>query len=162
MRFPALLLLLGLAACGSRQIAGTSGPEPADVPEDMAQAIGGAIEQYRQAYEVHSVEALAGLYTRDLDLTLIYQGRRHQGWTQVESFLSARLEGATKVRMVIKELTVQPLGAEAAVASASLETTIGDDSTTVTENGALTLVFRNIAGKWMVVAEHFSYPPRAS
>ncbi len=64
--------------------------------------------------------------------------------------------------MVVSDLRVQELGATAALATARLESTIGDDSSTVTEKGHLTLVFQKIDGAWLVVAEHFSYPTGSS
>lgn len=162
MPLPALLLLFVLAACGARSVGPVDDPAPTEVAEDVAAAIAGAVEQYQQAYEVRSQEALAALYQQDLDLILIYQGRAHRGWTQVKDFLESRLTGATKVRINIKDLIVQELGPASAMATAKMETTIGDDATSVTEKGELSLVFRKIGDKWKVVAEHFSYPTGAS
>lgn len=162
MPLPALLLLFVMAACGARSVGPVDDPAATEVTEDVAKAVEGALEQYRQAYEVRSLEALGALYQQDLDLVLIYQGRSHRGWTQVEAFLANRLAGASKVRINIKDLAVQELGPTSAMATAKMETTIGDDATTVTEKGELSLVFRKIGDKWMVVAEHFSYPTGAS
>ena len=128
------------------------------VPRDTARAIEGAIEQYRQAYEVHSAEALGEMFAHDLDVISVYQGRTYQGWTQIQVEQKKRFKDATKVRMIITNLSIQSLGDDAAVATAGLERTIGDDATTVTERGSLTLVFRKTAGRWMIATEHFSYP----
>lgn len=134
----------------------------APAADDSARAIEGVVEQYRQAYEVRSLEALGLLYSQDLDLVVVFQGRAHRGWSQVEEFLAQRLEGATKVRMVIKDLSIQPLSPSSAVASATLESSIGDDAATVTERGTLTLVLRKVGEGWKLVSEHFSYPTGAS
>lgn len=157
-RIVLLLLASSAFACGSRAVGEVSEPTSSVVTEDIAKAIEGAVEQYRQAYEVRSPEALSALYRQDLDLKLVFQGRLHEGWTQVETFLAARLAGASKVRMVVSDLRVQELGAMAALATARLESTIGDDASTVTEKGVLTLVFQKTSGSWLIVAEHFSYP----
>ena len=162
MRLVSVLAVIALlGACGAaqpKQVEQPTPPVPEAVPEDVARAIEGAVEQYRQAYEVHSPEALAGLYTHDLDVIMVYQGRIHQGWSQIEAAQRKRLQDASKVRMVISNLSIHALGTAVAVATAGLERSIGDDATTTTERGALTLVFRKIEDRWMVVAEHFSYP----
>lgn len=158
MRMVGLLVVALLNACGAGQARQVGQPAPEAVPEDVARAIEGAVEQYKQAYEVRSLEALGALYTHDLDVVSVYQGRTHQGWSQVEADLRMRLQDATKVRMVIKDLSIQALGSDVAVATAGLERSIGDDATTMTERGALTLVFRKIDDRWMLVTEHFSYP----
>jgi uncharacterized protein (TIGR02246 family) len=134
-------------------------PTPALAPESVA-SIEGVVEQYRQAYEVGSAEALAALYSQDLDLVLVYQGQEHRGWTAVQTFLAGRLEGASSVRMSVKDVTIRELGEGAAVVTARRESSIGDGSVTVSENGMLTLALQNQQGRWMVVAEHFSYPTR--
>lgn len=133
-------------------------PVAEPVPADVARAIEGAVEQYRQAFEVVSPEALSELYTHNLDVVMVHQGRAHLGWSQIEAAHRARFQDVTKVRMVISSLSIQALGDEVAVATAGLESSIGDDATTTTEKGMVTLVFRKIEDRWMVVAEHFSYP----
>lgn len=159
---PILALLLGLSvgACGSRQPAAVETPAPVEVPSDVRDAITEAVEHYRQAHEEHSPESLASIYTRGLDVTVVAQGRSYRGWTQVEAYLHRRIGAATKVRVAIRELSVVELGSDVALAHARLESTIGDDVTTVTERGVVTLMFRKVEERWKVVAEHFSYPGR--
>lgn len=161
MRLSCLVLLLALGACGSQAPLEPKEPMAAPLPEDVETGITGAIEQYRQSYQVRSPEALAALYDHSLDLVVVFQGRAHLGWSQVETFLQGRLQGASKVRMTIKDLHIQSLAPGSAVASAGLETTIGDEATSVTERGTLTLAFRSVDGVWKIVSEHFSYPTSA-
>lgn len=144
------------AGCGAKAPK-VQEPVQAAVPENVARAIEGAVEQYRQAYEVHSVDALGEIFIHNLDAVSVYQGRAHYGWSQIQADQGKRLKDVTKVRMTITDLSIQALGPDTAVASAGLERTIGDDSSTVTERGALTLVFHKIEDRWMVAAEHFSY-----
>ncbi len=158
MRCVALLAVAFLnTACGS-QPPKVEEPVALAVPQDVARAIEGAVEQYKQAYEVNSVEALGELFIHDLDVVSVYQGRIHLGWTQVEADHRMRLQDVTKIRLVITNLSIQSLGESSAVVTAGLERTMGDDSATTTERGALTLVFRKIENRWMVATEHFSYP----
>jgi uncharacterized protein (TIGR02246 family) len=162
MQLPAALLVaFFIIACGGqpRQV-GKPAVEP--VPVDVARAIEGAVEQYRQAFEVVSPEALGELYTHDLDVVMVHQGRAHLGWSQIAAAQRQRFQDVTKARMVISSLSIQALGEEVAVATANLESTIGDDATTTTEKGVVTLVFRKVEDRWMVVSEHFSYPTGAS
>ncbi len=151
-----------MSACGSRAVGPVQEPTTNEPGEDVVKAVQGAVEQYRQAYEVHSVEALAAIYSHDLDLSLVYQGRLFRGWSQVEAHLAERLSGASKVRMTIKDTSVQDLGGSSALATTSLEITVGDDATSVTETGTLSLIFQKSGDNWLVVAEHFSYPTGAS
>ncbi len=162
MRWVSLLAVAFLNGFCGGQAPKVEEPALAPVPVDVARAIEGAVEQYRQSYEVNSLEALGQLYVRSLDVVSVYQGKTFQGWSQVEADQRKRLQGATKVRMVIADLSIQALGTEVAVATARLERTIGDDATTVTERGTVNLVFHNVEGKWLVVAEHFSYPTKSS
>lgn len=162
MRFATLLLTFALTACGgSRPMAEVQSPTP-ELPQDQVAAIEGVVEQYRQAYEVVSLEALEGLYSQDLDLVLVYQGKEHRGWTSVQAFLTERLAGASSVRMGMKDVSIRDLGPGVAVVSARRESSIGDGAVTVTETGILTLVVQNQQGRWMVVAEHFSFPTSRS
>ena len=151
-----------LASCaGSRPEAAVAEPM-AEVPDDKRAVIEGVLEQYRQAYEIAGIEALAELYSQDLDLVLVYQGQKHQGWTAVSEYLVKRLAGATTVRMSMKDVVIHEVGDVGALVTATRETSMGDGSVTVTDRGVLTLVLRNQDGRWMVVAEHFSYPTSRS
>jgi uncharacterized protein (TIGR02246 family) len=158
MRWVSLLAVAFLNSfCGGRATK-VEAPVSAVVPVDVARAIEGGVEQYRQAYEVRSVEALGELFIRDLDVASVYQGKIHQGWSQIQADQVLRLQDATKVRVIVTDLNIQALGDEVAVATAGLERTIGDDATTTTERGALTLVFHKQDERWMIASEHFSYP----
>jgi ketosteroid isomerase-like protein len=162
MRWVSLLAVAFLnGSCGG-QAPKVAEPIAAPVPVDVARAIEGAVEQYRQAYEVRSLEGLAQLYARGLDVVTVYQGKTFQGWSEVKADQGRRLQDATKVRLVITDLSIQALGVDVAVATAGLERTIGDDATTTTERGTLTLVFHRVDTKWLVAAEHFSYPTKSS
>ena len=133
-------------------------PLAAPVPTDVRRAIEGAVEQYRQAYEVQSLDGLGNLFVHDLDVVSVYQGQVYQGWSQIKADQTRRLQDATKVRMVITDLNIQALGTEVAVATAGLERNIGDDATTTTARGTVTLVFHKSEERWKIASEHFSYP----
>lgn len=155
-----LVFALWFSACGARgrntQVAAPAAPT---LGADAVAAIKGAVEKYRQALEVHSPEALAGIYVHELDLAVIHQGNWLRGWSAVEAYLSQRLSEGKKVRVMVRDLQIVALGEDAAVAHAQVETNIGDDSATITERGVLTLVFQRRNDTFQIVAEHFSQTP---
>ena len=125
---------------------------------DIDAEIGAAVADYKKAYESRALESISQLYEPGLDGTLVYQGKLFSGLSQVQSFVGKRLENATQVRMLVGDLRVRNLGKGTAMASFNVETTIGDDSVSVTEKGLSTLVYRKEADKWVIALEHFSYP----
>ena len=62
-------------------IAGCPAPKPSETtpaafatPKEVVAAAKGVIEQWRQAYEVKSFDALAKLYSHDIDLVVVQDG----------------------------------------------------------------------------------------
>src|SRR6185503_20510441 len=84
MKPTGLALVAALAAGGC---------PPRSTPPTVAPALGltadvtGAIEQWRQAYEVRSMDALARLYSRDPSLAIVQDGTRQLGWAAIEPAL---------------------------------------------------------------------------
>ncbi len=157
MRHAALLaIVLGLAGCPSPKPAETT-PAASATPKEVVAAARGTIEQWRQAYEVKSFDALAKLYAHDLDLVVVQDGLPFQGWSTVEPVLRERLAKAKEIHVRLKDVTVASLGPTAAAALATMTREVSDGVTTVTENGALTLVLRRGADGWQIVQEHYSY-----
>jgi len=118
----------------------------------------GTIEQWRQAYEVRSFDALAKLYAHDKDLVIVQDGTPIVGWTSgIEAMLRDRLAKAKDVHVTLKQVSVTSIAPTVAVAAATMTREISDGVTTVKENGALTLVLRHNADGWVIVQEHYSY-----
>lgn len=158
----ALTLVLGVACAALGGCAGAA-PAPAiasPVPGAMDAAVRGTIEQWRQAYEVRSVEALSALYSREPDVVVAQQGGIARGWTAVEAALSERLGRATQVHVRLKDLAVSALGEYGAAAVANMTREVSDGVTTVTEEGILTLALRRSSSSWSIVSEHYSYAVR--
>jgi len=156
---PALLLALALApACGNRAPAPVA---PAIVatptPEEVVTAGKGLIEEYRQAYEVRSADALSGLYAHTLDVVLVQQGKEWAGWTDVRNYLKELLQHATEIHLTLSDVTVTALGDDASTVVAGVRREVSDGTTTVTTEGVLTLALRRKGGKWLITTEHFSY-----
>lgn len=151
-----LLLLALLVGCPHPNGAETAASKPA-TPKDVVTAVRGAIEAWRQAYEVRSIDSLAKLYAHDLDLVVVQEGTPVNGWTAVEAMLRDRLARAKDIHVRLKDVQVASLSLDIATAVATMTREIGDGTTTVTENGALTIVVHNGGDGWRIVAEHYSY-----
>ena len=116
------------------------------------------VEQWRQAYEARSVDALAKLYAQNADTVLVLDGLPTFGWQAIEQTLRAKLAHAKQVHVRLKDLTVVSFAPTVAGVTATMTREIGDEVTTVTENGGLTLVLeRDADGGWKIVSEHYSY-----
>ena|SRR5688572_29804470 len=164
LRLPALLIAtftaLGGAACGGG--GGKGGTTPSGPASgDAFAAVFRAVEQWRQGWEVRSLEALAPLYRQDGNTVVVYQGRPHVGWPQAQNFLRQTVEGAKNVHLTLEEGQVTSIGAGGATYSARLLREISDGVLTVTDEGFLTMTFARASGgdRWEIVSEHYSYAP---
>ena len=160
MRTATILAFLLVSACGSRQAAPVAPASIEDLAvEDVAAALEKAAADYKSVYESKDLDAITGLYQDGLDAGLVFQGKAYLGTTHLRAFIASRLEGATTLRMNLSDLVVVATGTSSGLVNASVEITIGDDAVSVTEKGALTLVYHKVDGQWRVLFEHFSYPP---
>jgi ketosteroid isomerase-like protein len=151
----ALALAMALTGCLGKA-ADTTPVAPA-TPSEVTAAGKGAIEQWRQAYEVKSFDALAKLYVRSPDTVLVLDGVPMIGWKSIEPMLRDKLARAKEIHIRLKDVSVMSLAPTIASAVATMTREISDGITTVTENGALTLVFEKTHDGWQIVAEHYSY-----
>jgi ketosteroid isomerase-like protein len=126
-------------------------------PKEVVSGARATIEQWRQAYQVKSFDALAKLYVKSLELVVVQDGQPLVGWTSVEGMLKDRFARYKEVQIRLKDIQVTALDGTSAVATASMTRELGDGVTTVTESGALTVVLRKEGDLWTIVAEHYSY-----
>ncbi len=152
-----LVVALVLGAAGCPRGGGDTTPKAPLTPKEVVAGARATIEQWRQAYEVRSFEALAKLYAHELDLVVVQDGVPLVGWTSVESTLQDRLARTKEIHIRLKDIQVTALGPTAATATAAMTRELGDGVTTVTESGALTVVLRKDADIWLIVTEHYSY-----
>jgi ketosteroid isomerase-like protein len=148
----ALVAALAAGGCPPRSTA-----PPVAPPVGLTDGVKGAIEQWRQAYEVRSMDALARLYSHDPGLAIVQDGARQLGWAAIEPALRGTLERAGAIRVRITELQVAALDAGAAVATGLMRRESTDGATTVTESGVVTLALRKGDTGWVIASEHFSY-----
>jgi uncharacterized protein (TIGR02246 family) len=152
----ALLAVLAAGGCPPRATT-PAAEQVAEPPADVLAMVLGTIEQWRQAYEVRSMDALARLYAHETGLTVVTNGTLQVGWVSIEAALGARIAHATAIRVRIKDPQVIALGPAAAVATAAMAREVTEGATTAAENGVVTLVLRRDDAGWVIVAEHYSY-----
>ncbi|HUS30731.1 MAG TPA: nuclear transport factor 2 family protein [Kofleriaceae bacterium] len=145
---------LALAGC-PRGSAPT--PTHPSTPKETVAGARATVEQWRQAYQVKSFDALAKLYVQSLELVVVQDGSPLVGWTSVEGMLKDRFARYKDVQIRLKDIQVVALDGTSAVATASMTRELGDGVTTITESGALTVVLRKEGDLWLIVAEHYSY-----
>jgi ketosteroid isomerase-like protein len=150
------LAVIAALGCGGRRRA-PGGPSAPDTPPDVVEATRGAVERWRKAYEVRSVEELGKLYAHDKDTTIVQEGHAHTGWPAVEAMLKDRLAKATAVHVRLDNVSIAAVGTDSARAVAAMRRELGDGTVTLTETGTLTLVLRREGEGWVIVLEHFSY-----
>lgn len=149
-----LLVVLLVAGCPR---GGARSPAPPPTPKSVVTSARGAIEQWRQAYEVRSFDALAKLYAHDPELVVIQDGVPMIGWSSVENLLEDRLARFKDIRVRLKDVHVRSLAPDAAVATAVMSRELSDGVTTINESGALTIVLSKTGDAWRIVTEHYSY-----
>jgi ketosteroid isomerase-like protein len=169
VRLPTLFLalVLGLAALGAigcqpkrGSTTSPSGGVGAPTPTEVVASGKQAIEQYRQAFEVRSLEALDSLYEHVDSLVVVQQGTATVGWAALEPRLTAMFANATDIRVTTKDVTVTALGSDGAVVNATMSREISDGVTRLEDRGPITLVLRRVGDGWRIVSEHYSYAPR--
>jgi ketosteroid isomerase-like protein len=145
-----------LGGCTKGKSAEVVGPS-ASTPKDVVAAAKATIEKWRQAYEIRSVDALSELYAKDVDLVVVQEGTAYLGWSSVQAMLKDRLTRADTIRVRLKDMQVLLLAPDVAFAVATMTRELGDNVTTVTETGTLTLVLRKQGPAWLITSEHYSY-----
>jgi ketosteroid isomerase-like protein len=157
MRHAAILVVaLALGACPRSKSDDTTPVRP-ETPKEVIAGARGTIEKWRQAYQVRSFETLSSLYAHGNDLVVVQDGQQLVGWSSVEAMIKDRIERFPKITIRLKDIQVASLGPTAATATAGMTREVGDDTTTVTESGALTVVLRKDGDAWVIVAEHYSH-----
>lgn len=151
------LVLLAAVLAGCPRGGGDTTPARPLTSKEVVSAARATIEQWRQAYEVRSLDALAKLYAHDIELVVVQEGLPIVGWKSVEAMLKDRIARYKKITVRLKDIQVQSLAPSAAVATAAMTREVGDDVTTITEYGALTIVLRKQGESWLIVTEHYSF-----
>ena len=153
----AIAVVASMAACPSPKTSETT-PVANATPAEVIAAGKATVEQWRQAYEVRSFDALAKLYAHEPGLVVVIDGLPIVGWTSgVEAMVHDRVTKAKEIHVKLKDVSVNALGATGATVVATMTREVSDGVTTVTEQGALTLVLRRGADGWQIVQEHYSY-----
>ncbi len=148
-------MLLALATgCPAK---GPDAPTAPTTPNDVVVAAKATVEQWRQGYEVRSVDALSKLYAHDLDVVLVTEGTALTGWKSIEASLRDKLSRAGAIHVRLKDVQVTAQGLMVATVVAVMTREVTDGAATTSENGTLTLVLRREGDAWVIALEHYSY-----
>jgi len=153
----AAVLVVALVMAGCPRGGGDTTPARVLTPKEVVAGARATIEQWRQAYEVRSLDTLTKLYAQNIDLVVVEGGTPYVGWSSVENMLKDRIVRYKEVHVRLKDIQVQSLASTAAVATAVMTRELGDGTTSVSEQGALTIVLRKDGESWLIVTEHYSY-----
>jgi ketosteroid isomerase-like protein len=158
LALPAVLLsaAAALAGCGGGG-ASAAPARPAAVQGDAFAAVFRAVEQWRQGWEVRSLEALEPLYRQDQHTVIVHQGRALRGWPAAKTWLRGQLAGASSIHLRLEDGVVTTLGDDSAVFAARMGRDLSDGVITRADEGFVTLTFARAAGGWQIVSEHYSY-----
>jgi hypothetical protein len=148
----------GGAGCGGGAGAAATLPRPAAGDSDPFAAVFRAVEQWRQGWQVRSLDALAPLYRHDDHTVIVYQGRAQRGWDRAQGWLRSQLAATATVHLRVDDGVVTTLGPDSATFAARLGRELSDGVVTTTDEGFLTFTFVRVDADWQIVAEHYSYP----
>ena len=154
-----LLITLSLAVLAGCPKTAAPGAPRTLTPAEVVTAGKATIEKWRQAYELRSADTLGELYAHDVDLVVVVEGQTYLGWDAVGAMLKERLKVVDKIFIRLKDQSVVSLGPDAAFAYATMtrESVAAGGSTSVTENGIVTMVLRKQGDNWVIGSEHYSY-----
>ncbi len=110
-----------------------------------------------RAIEKTDVEAVMNFYWNSPQL-LIYNnnGTVTRGWTQVHANLASSYPDLKDVKLVARDVKVQPLGVDAAVVTCAWTQTQEFRGTPEGNSGRMTLLFRRVGGAWKIAHRHTS------
>ncbi|HVV83010.1 MAG TPA: AtzH-like domain-containing protein [Kofleriaceae bacterium] len=154
---PALLLTAVLAACGGGGGAHATSPHAQGAEVDAFAAVFRAVEQWRQGWQVRSLDALEPLYRHDDHTVIVYQGRAQRGWDAAKEWLRNQLASTASVHIRIEDGVVTQLGPDSATFAARMGRDLSDGAVTASDEGFLTLTFVRVDDGWQIVAEHYSF-----
>ncbi len=151
----AVLAVATLTGCPKKAAPPPKLPPP--TPAQVVQAGEALLGQYEESYENRDARSLGALYSHDLDVTVIVQGKAYRGRTDVEAFLTGFLTQVDSIRLDLSETRVVALGDDAAEVRAAVKREYSEGSATRTELGSLVLGLTRVDDRWVIRSEHFSY-----
>jgi beta-aspartyl-peptidase (threonine type) len=123
--------------------------------QDSAQAVQQVMEKQVAAWNHHDLEAFMAGYWNSSDLTFFSGAKQTSGWqATLERYQKTyQSEGREMGRLEFSDLSVQPLGTDAAFVRGAWHLTMSDGKT---PHGLFTLVFRKFPDGWKIVHDHTS------
>ena len=153
-RMPALAVLAPLAMLPALAACTPEAPPAADATAQQARA---AIEAYAAAISALDLDS-AGTFYADADFQWVEDGAiRYRSAGESRASLAALGAMASSAALTISDLSVTPLGPDAAVATCHFAQEIGmGDRGSFSFSGAMTIVLRKEAGRWLFASGHTS------
>jgi beta-aspartyl-peptidase (threonine type) len=124
-------------------------------PADSAAAVRRLLEEQQQAWNRHDLEGFMSGYWNSPDLTFFSGAQQTAGWQGAIDRYRKNYQQAGKEmgRLEFRDLTIEPLGNEAAFVRGSYHLTMSDGKT---PHGLFTLIFRKFPAGWKIVHDHTS------
>jgi ketosteroid isomerase-like protein len=155
LRRTLVLLTLGLVAGGCTSLQPRSPQTAADVS-----AVEAFLTSYLRAIETRDEGAIRASYIAGDRFAWLEDGKvRYRSADEVLAGLRA-IPASSPIRTAFTDLSVVPLGTNAAHARATFSTTIGTPPSAFTFGGAITFALEQEGGSWKIVAGHTSSPSR--
>jgi ketosteroid isomerase-like protein len=141
-------------AAGARR---TARQRVASTDSAAAQAVRAAFDALIDGITRADVDAVMSVYLNSPQLLLFNNnGTVTRSWTQVRANRSSSYPNLKDVKLAVRDVRVQVIGADAALVTCQWTQTQVHKDVPETASGRLTLVFRRIRNDWKVVHTHTS------
>lgn len=125
---------------------------------DATSAIENVLRQQVEAWNRHDLEGFMAGYWNSPDLVFFSGAQKTSGWQATLERYRARYqsEGREMGKLEFSDLSVHPLGTDAAYVLGEFHLTMSDGKT---PHGLFTLIFRKFPEGWKIVHDHTSAAP---
>jgi len=115
-----------------------------------------AVRAYVEANNKPDPSGLAEMYSREVGVTSIADGEITRGWDAIRTEADSIMGLGGHFRISLGSIDVTPISTGHALAVAGYTTSVVTDRGDVQVRGAISLVFKRIAGEWKIVHDHTS------
>ena len=153
LRFTAAFLLLILTGGVRRSLSRQARPAASLGDARIIRAVRGVLDQQVAAWNRGDISGFMDGYARSPDTVFVSGDTVTRGWATVLERYRRKYDSREKMgRLQFGELEIRPLGRDAAMVLGRWQLTRADDA----PHGRFTLIFRRIAGRWLIVHDHTS------
>lgn len=154
MRAAAIVLALVVASAGSGCAEPSEAPARPDRPSaDDEAEIRAVLERQKAAWNRGDIQAFMAGYHRSPEIVFTSGGKVRRGWDEtLAAYEKKYVAGDAMGHLEFRDVTLQPVGADGAVALGTWELT----DTPQAAKGVFSLVFARVDGRWGIVHDHSS------